>query len=208
MRISEKEYIEYISPFVQKYAIKRGYDYAGAIIAQACVESGYGNSMLAQKYHNHFGMKCGSKWMGKSVNLRTMEEYTQGKITAIRDNFRAYDNDEIGVAGYFDFISTTRYAALKKAKSALDYLEIIRNCGYATSYSYVKTVYRAYSLYGLSKYDNKKQINVDMYNVVADVIDGKYGTGEIRKKALENAGYDYKEIQKLVNAKLKEKIKR
>lgn len=38
--------------------------------------------------------------------------------------------------------------------------------------------------------------------VVSDVINGKYGNGNARKKALEAAGYDYSEVQDAVNAKL------
>ena len=38
--------------------------------------------------------------------------------------------------------------------------------------------------------------------VVQDVINGKYGNGDARKKALADAGYDYSEVQSLVNAKL------
>lgn len=43
--------------------------------------------------------------------------------------------------------------------------------------------------------------NID--KVVNDVIRGKYGNGANRKRNLENAGYNYAEIQKLVNAKMK-----
>lgn len=43
--------------------------------------------------------------------------------------------------------------------------------------------------------------NID--KVVNDVIRGKYGNGTARKKNLENAGYNYAQIQSLVNAKLK-----
>ena len=38
--------------------------------------------------------------------------------------------------------------------------------------------------------------------VVNDVLNGKYGNGDARKKALEAAGYDYSEVQAAVNAKL------
>ena len=38
--------------------------------------------------------------------------------------------------------------------------------------------------------------------VVNDVLNGKYGNGAARKKALEAAGYDYNEVQAAVNAKL------
>lgn len=43
--------------------------------------------------------------------------------------------------------------------------------------------------------------NID--KVVNDVISGKYGNGKDRKRNLENRGYNYSEIQKLVNAKLR-----
>ena len=38
--------------------------------------------------------------------------------------------------------------------------------------------------------------------VVSDVINGKYGNGDARKKNLESAGYDYDEVQAAVNKKL------
>lgn len=43
--------------------------------------------------------------------------------------------------------------------------------------------------------------NID--RIVNDVIRGKYGNGKQRKINIEKAGYNYAEIQKLVNAKLK-----
>lgn len=43
----------------------------------------------------------------------------------------------------------------------------------------------------------------DLAEVVDDVIAGKYGNGEYRKKNLEAIGYDYSIIQNLVNEKLK-----
>ena len=42
--------------------------------------------------------------------------------------------------------------------------------------------------------------------IAKEVIAGKWGNGNSRKKALEKAGYDYKEIQKIINGNKKEKI--
>lgn len=42
----------------------------------------------------------------------------------------------------------------------------------------------------------------DINKIVNDVINGKYGNGEERKKKLTKLGYNYKEIQTLVNKKL------
>lgn len=148
-----KAFIEKVAPIIQKEAKKRGYLVASPVIAQACIESAYGTSSLGNKYHNYFGMKCGSSWKGKSVNLKTKEEYTVGTLTTIRDNFRAYDSMEDGIVGYYDFISTKRYANLKTAKTAQEYLERIKADGYATSSTYVKTNMNVVTKCGLTKYD-------------------------------------------------------
>lgn len=148
-----KEFIKKVAPIVQKYAKLYGYKVASPIIAQACIESAYGTSSLGYKYHNYFGMKCGSSWKGKSVNLATKEEYTKGTLTNIKANFRVYDSMEEGIKGYFEFINTSRYANLKTASRPKEYLERIKADGYATSSTYVNTNMSCISKYNLAKYD-------------------------------------------------------
>lgn len=78
MAITEKQqrFIEEIAKNVQKYAYVYGILVHSPIIAQAILESGWGESKLASKYYNYFGMKCGTTWKGKSVNMETKEEPT------------------------------------------------------------------------------------------------------------------------------------
>ena len=148
----QEDFIAKIGPLIQAEAAKRGYKIASAIIAQACLESAYGGSGLA-KYHNYFGLKCGSAWKGKSVNMATKEEYTPGVLTSIKDNFRAYDSMADGVKGYFDFISTARYANLKTAVTAEMYLALIKSDGYATSTKYVQNNMAVVNKYNLTRFD-------------------------------------------------------
>lgn len=162
------DFINKIAPIIQKEAQKRGYKVCSAIIAQACIESAWGKSLLAYKYHNYFGMKCGSLWKGASVNLRTKEEYTKGILTTISDNFRAYGSIEEGIAGYFDFISTPRYSNLKTAKNAYEYLQFIKADGYATSSSYIQNNYNIVKQYNLMKYDNFKDSHKLLKKPAAD----------------------------------------
>ena len=42
-----------------------------------------------------------------------------------------------------------------------------------------------------------------LLTIAKEVIDGKWGNGEMRKKKLTDAGYDYATIQALVNELLK-----
>lgn len=149
-----KKFIDEIAPIIQKYAKLYGYKVASPIIAQACIESAYGTSSLGYKYHNYFGMKCGSSWKGRSVNLSTKEEYKAGTLTSIKANFRVYDSMDAGVKGYFEFISVKRYFNLKTAATAQEYLQKIKADGYATSSTYVSTNMSCVTKYNLTKYDN------------------------------------------------------
>lgn len=207
----QEAFINEIAPYVVKECNARGYLFPSAIIAQAGLESAWGKSKLAATYHNYFGLKCGSSWRGASVNLSTMEEYTPGVLTAIKDNFRVYADMEEGVKGYFDFISAKRYAKAKYATTAKEYLAKIWEAGYATSKNYVNNVYAVVEKYNLRYYD------VCMGQVVADtsassyqpilddelnfaveiiarrVIAGKFGNGHDHRAA---------EIYKLIKAKV------
>lgn len=149
----QTDFIAKIAPIIRREAQARGYKVCSAAIAQACLESNYGRSKLSAAYHNYFGLKCGSAWKGKAVTLSTKEEYTVGKLTTIKDAFRAYDSMEEGVKGYYDFVATKRYAALKTAATAREYLERIKAAGYATSSVYVASNMRVVTAYDLESYD-------------------------------------------------------
>ena len=149
---TQETFIMQIAPIIQKYAKVYGYKVASPIIAQACLESRYGQSGLA-KYHNYFGMKAGKNYSGPSVKMKTKEEYQKGVLTEIYANFRTYPDMDAGVKGYFDFISTKRYANLKTATTAEQYLTFIKLDGYATSNSYVKSCMNVVNKYNLKMYD-------------------------------------------------------
>ena len=149
-----EEFINTIAPLIVSEGKKRGYSVFSTVIAQAIIESNSGKSILGYKYHNYFGMKCGSRWKGKSVNLKTKEEYTVGTLTTIKDNFRVYDSIEEGVKGYYDFISTKRYANLKESKTYVEYAENLKSDGYATSSKYVNTLCTTVDAHNLTKYDS------------------------------------------------------
>lgn len=152
-KAQQQTFINLIAPLIQAECKKRGWGVPSAIIAQACIESAWGLSGLA-KYHNYFGLKCGSSWKGASVNMKTKEEYTVGVLTTISDNFRAYSDMAAGVAGYFDFVSANRYSAARTARDPRTYLTAIKNAGYATSSTYVNTNMSTINAHQLTKYDD------------------------------------------------------
>lgn len=180
--------------FADDYDIKA----VPAIVAQSIVESNWGKSTLAKKYFNYFGLKCGSNWKGKSVNLKTKEEYTVGELTTIKDNFRVYNDMESGVHGYFDFINTKRYRNLKGIDNPYMYLNIIWADGYATSSRYVDTCAKVLSEYVLPWLDGTDH-EYNLEDIALEVIAGKWGNGRDRRDRLEAAGYNYKLVQSEVN---------
>lgn len=223
MILNRNNFVEAIAPLIVSEGLKRGYKIFSPVIAQAVIESRYGESGLA-KYNNFFGLKCGSKWKGKSVNMKTKEEYKVGTLTTIKDNFRAYDTIEDGVAGYYDFISTKRYANLKNAQSPYEYCSLLKADGYATSSSYVSTLTNTIKKLNLTRFDVPAPIplyrDLDKVNtsvviqdpifkgkgvdeVAHEVILGLWGNGLERKTKLKKAGYDPTTIQKRVNQMLK-----
>ncbi len=208
--MTKADFFETVAPIIIKEATERGYKYPSAIIAQAACESNWGKSQLSAKYHNYFGMKCGSKWKGKSVNMKTKEEYTTGTLTTIRDNFRAYDSLEEGIKGYFDFINCTRYKNLKNAINSRDYCAKLKSDGWATSSTYVSTLTSIIEGNNLTKYDSVnntfESVNLGRKTdeeIADEVINGLWGNGLTRRLKLEKAGYIYKTIQAIVNKKLK-----
>ena len=209
--MTNNEFIEKIADCVDKYAYLYGIEVHSPIIAQAILESGWGKSGLASKYHNYFGLKCGSSWKGKSVNMATKEEYKVGTLTNIRDNFRVYDSMEAGVKGYFEFINTKRYSNLKGVTSPEEYVKRIKADGYATSSTYVDNIMRVIRDNKLTRFDRKKAggkmkkedltgkvlSGDEIINILAKrVIKGDYGTGDAREKKL---GKLYSLVQKRVN---------
>ena len=208
--MTNSEFIEQIAKCVKKYAYVYGIEVNSPIIAQAILESGWGKSSLASKYHNYFGLKCGSAWKGKSVNMTTKEEYKVGTLTNIRDNFRVYDSMEAGVKGYFDFINTSRYANLKGVKSPEEYVKRIKADGYATSSKYVDNIMRVIRDNKLTRFDvngdgdmkkeeltGKVLTGKEIIDILAKrVINGDYGVGADRRERL---GELYSIVQKRVN---------
>lgn len=150
------EFIAKVAPIIQKYAKQYGYKVASPIIAQCCLESGWGNSGLA-KYNNFFGMKTGKGWTGNKVTMKTKEE-VNGVLITVDADFRAYSSLDEGIKGYFDFLGYPRYKSLKTAATPEEYLLKIKNAGYATSSKYVANNLALIDKYGLRKYDTVAEI--------------------------------------------------
>ena len=141
--MKKEEFIQKIAGYVKKYAAAYEIKVCSPIIAQAILESGWGESRLAKDYHNlFFGLKWWTKWQGKSVNLATWEEYEAGTATVIPIISGYLTIWKMGVKGYFELLQLPRYP---KSEGNHRTQTISGNQfwadGYATSSVYVQEKY-------------------------------------------------------------------
>jgi flagellum-specific peptidoglycan hydrolase FlgJ len=124
---------------------------AAVTIAQAIEESAWGQSSLAARYHNLFGIK-GAGPAG-SVTLPT-QEYENGSWVTIDAQFAAYHNDAESIAGHAELLATSGYYVRAMADRA--YPDAFANdlTGvYATDPDYGANLIALMKLYNLYQYD-------------------------------------------------------
>lgn len=155
-------YIEYINTY-SELAVEHMKLYkipASITLAQGLLESGAGTSELARKSNNHFGIKCGGSWRGRTV---------RHDDDARDECFRAYGHPRDSYEDHSDFLRRgARYAFLFQL-DITDYKEWARGlkkAGYATDPSYANRLITIIEDYDLYKYDRK----------------GVYTERELRKK--------------------------
>lgn len=98
----DSKYTKFIEE-IKDEAIKNYKEYKilpSITIAQAILESSWGESDLAQIYNNLFGIKADSSWKGEYVTLETFEFYD----TKIEDKFRVYSNKNQSIKDHAKFL--------------------------------------------------------------------------------------------------------
>jgi len=128
-------------------------------LAQGILESNAGRSTLARKARNHFGIKCGGRWNGRTYYLKD-DDYRRGKL--IKSCFRSYKNSRYSYIAHSDFLlDNSRYSFLFNLKTT-DYkrwAKGLKKAGYATSKTYAKKLIRLIEEYKLNRYDSMTSID-------------------------------------------------
>lgn len=115
-------------------------------LAQALLESGNGNSYLATRANNHFGIKCGGGWKGRTI--RRADDRPD-------DCFRVYDNPEQSFHDHSLFLMRSRYERLFSLNKN-DYKGWaygLKAAGYATNPRYPELLISLIERYQLYQYD-------------------------------------------------------
>lgn len=130
---------------------------ASITLAQAVLESGGGTSELAQQANNHFGIKCGANWAGK-----TYEKLDDDKDTSnnpVKSCYRKYDNAEGSFYDHSEFICAPRKSARYGFLFSLDKRDYtawacgLESAGYASDQDYAEKLIDLIERYTLFQYD-------------------------------------------------------
>lgn len=120
---------------------------ASITLSQGILESSNGESMLATKANNHFGIKCHSSWEGDRV---FHDDDEKGEC------FRKYNNVEDSYRDHSLFLAnSSRYSFLFDIpiQNYKSWAKGLKKAGYATNPKYSKLLINIIKRYNLDQYD-------------------------------------------------------
>lgn len=125
---------------------------ASVTIAQAILESGWGQSKLARDANNFFGVKARA---GEPfITLPTME-FQEGQKVMIKAAFAAYPSPEASFLAHGKLIfGLVRYGpAMQQKSDPRRFATSLRCCGYSTNPTYEDSLMQLVSQHDLTQYD-------------------------------------------------------
>ena len=141
---SPEDFVTQLYPLAEHHAKVLGMD-PKALIAQAAVETGWGQHMIhtaaGDNAFNLFGIKADNRWQGDKATVPTLE-YDAGIARQQQAQFRAYNSLDQAMQDYVQFVSDNpRYqTAIENAQDPKQYFEQLQKAGYATDPKYADKV--------------------------------------------------------------------
>ncbi|MEV9651263.1 phage tail protein [Bacillus aerius] len=146
------DFIKKLAPGAQK-VYKKYNVLASLVIAQGCLESGFGSSGLSQQANNLFGVK--GTYNGKYVLMWTSEQDKKGNVTRIQAKFRKYPSYAESLADLGSlYTRLSRYKAVVGEKDYKKATAAVSKAGYATDINYATKLNSIIFTYKLTQYDN------------------------------------------------------
>ncbi|MGB0933502.1 MAG: glucosaminidase domain-containing protein [Lishizhenia sp.] len=184
-KISQSEYVENWKDVAIQQMLSHRIP-ASITMAQGILESGYGNSTLAKKANNHFGIKCHSDWKGKKVYH---DDDKKGEC------FRKYPSAVESFEDHSLFLtSKSRYSDLF-ALEITDYkswAKGLRKAGYATNPKYSNLLIDIIERLDLDKLDLKGSNNSE--NSIPLVVDAKLPSSAVGDKKTKSNRFQDKKV--------------
>lgn len=164
--LTEQEFVSLVGPLAHEDMLQSGI-LASVTAAQACLESGYGTTVLATEAQNFFGMKTtlsnndwASVWDGVSKYTKvTNEQKPNGIVYQVTADFRKYPDMLTSIRDHSCYLngakkgSVLRYAGLSGEKNYRKAAQLIKDGGYATDIAYVDKLCSLIERWNLTQYD-------------------------------------------------------
>lgn len=187
---SEAEYIEKVGALYTEDEKKNGI-LACVPLAQSILESGYGQTDLAQICNNMHGMKCilsgntwdGTTWDGDSFYEKVSPEVISGQSVMKTSQFRLYACIEDSIADHAAYLlnaangSKQRYAGLQGEQDYKKAIQIIKDGSYATDPEYVSKICNIIERWDLTRF-NAGKVNNDTTLDSHPNVQGDTGAGK------------------------------
>jgi len=144
---------------------------ASITLSQGILESSNGESMLATKANNHFGIKCHSSWQGDRV---FHDDDEKGEC------FRKYNNVEDSYRDHSLFLAnSSRYSFLFDIpiQNYKSWAKGLKKAGYATNPKYSKLLINIIKRYNLDQYDKTEDFFRKFYFSSSYGLPYLYGIG-------------------------------
>ncbi len=139
------EYIQAFRELAMKEMQRTGVP-AAITLAQGILESQSGESDLAKKSNNHFGIKCKPEWTGEKVYH---DDDARGEC------FRKYNSAEQSYIDHSNFLKTRAHYAFLFSLDPTDFeswAKGLKKAGYATSPTYAQRLIDIIQRYNLQEY--------------------------------------------------------
>lgn len=155
----EQKHLNFINT-ISPYAIELKNEYGilpSITIAQAIVESDWGESSLAKNYNNYFGIKGDDPTNTKVLETK---EYVNNEWETIYGRFRVYSDYKESMKDHAKLfvIGTTwnpnQYQHVLSAQNYADAALALQTDGYATDPTYSQKIVEVIKQYNLDKFDN------------------------------------------------------
>lgn len=130
---------------------------ASFTIAEAALESAWGQSLLAINGLNYFGVKAGPEWTGPTIDMNT-REYLNGAWVMVPARWRKYAMIDDCIVDHASFlVSNPRYHECFAAQGGEAFAIAAAKAGYATDPAYAQKIIEIMRAHNLSQYDGVQQ---------------------------------------------------
>lgn len=152
-RKTQEEFIQEILPQAKQVESTHGVR-PSILIAQAALESDWGNSQLSKEANNYFGVKASS-----SDREYVTQEFTSNEWTEILASFKSYDSIGESVKDYADLLrygvswDADHYLKVIEAQSYQGAAYSLQEAGYATDPNYADKLIQLIEQYQLDTFD-------------------------------------------------------